>query len=82
MIEANRDKLEVIAKALLEFETLDGAQVEEIVRTGKMTNPPPPAALTATPMTGAPAGTPIPEPPRSTPPPLEPGLGAPTPAPI
>ena len=82
VIDANRDKLEVIAKALLEFETLDGAQVEEIVRTGKMTNPPPPAALSATPMIGAPAGTPIPEPPRSTPPPLEPGLGAPTPAPI
>ncbi len=82
LIEQHRDKLETIAKALLEFETLDGAQVEEIVRTGKMTNPPPPAALTATPPTGAPAGTPIPEPPRATPPPLEPGLGAPAPAPI
>ncbi|MBI5801693.1 MAG: ATP-dependent metallopeptidase FtsH/Yme1/Tma family protein [Verrucomicrobia bacterium] len=82
IILENRDKLESIAKALLEFETLDGPQVEEIVRTGKMTNPPPPAALTATPMTGAPAGTPVPEPPRPTPPPLEPGLGAPAPAPI
>ena len=83
IIVENRDKLEAIAKALLEFETLDGAQVEEIVRTGKMTNPPPPAALTATPMTGAPAGTPVPEPPRpTTPPPLGPGLGAPAPAPI
>ena len=83
IISENRDKLEAIAKALLEFETLDGAQVEEIVRTGKMSNPPPPpAALTATPMTGAPAGTPVPEPPRATPPPLEPGLGAPAPAPI
>ncbi|PAW81006.1 MAG: cell division protein FtsH [Pedosphaera sp. Tous-C6FEB] len=82
LIEANRDKLEAIAKALLEFETLEGSQVEEIVRTGKMSNPPPPASLTATPMTGAPAGTPVPEPPRPTPPPLEPGLGAPAPAPI
>ena len=82
LIDANRDKLEAIAKALLEFETLEGSQVEEIVRTGKMSNPPPPAALTATPPSGAPAGTPVPEPPRPTPPPLEPGLGAPAPAPI
>ena len=82
LIEENRDKLEAIAKALLEFETLEGSQVEEIVRTGKMSNPPPPASLTATPPMGAPAGTPVPEPPRATPPPLEPGLGAPAPAPI
>lgn len=82
LIDANRDKLEAIAKALLEFETLEGSQVEEIVRTGKMSNPPPPAALTATPPSGAPAGTAVPEPPRTTPPPLEPGLGAPAPAPI
>ncbi len=82
LIDDNRDKLELIAKALLEFETLDGQQVEDLIRTGKMSNPPPPAALTATPPTGAPAGTPLPESPRPTPPPLEPGLGAPAPAPI
>ncbi|MEN9572375.1 MAG: hypothetical protein RL514_230 [Verrucomicrobiota bacterium] len=82
IIVENRDKLEAIAKALLEFETLDGSQVEEIVRTGKMTNPPPPVQPPATPMLGAPAGTPVPEPPRPTPPPLEPGLGAPAPAPV
>ena len=39
LIEANRDKLEIIAHGLLEYETLDGAQVEEIVRTGKFTPP-------------------------------------------
>ncbi len=82
IIDTNRDKLEAIAKALLEYETLEGSQVDDIVRTGKMSNPPPPAAITATPPSGAPAGTPLPEPPRSTPPPLEPGLGAPAPAPI
>jgi cell division protease FtsH len=82
LIDEHRDKLELIAKALLEFETLDGQQVEDLIRTGKMSNPPPPAALTATPPIGAPAGTPVPEPPRPTPPPLEPGLGAPAPAPI
>ena len=36
----NRDKLEVIAKALLEFETLDGAQIRDIIQHGSMTNPP------------------------------------------
>ena len=82
IINTNRDKLEAIAKALLEFETLDGAQVVDIVRTGKMSNPPPPAALTATPPSGAPAGTPLPEPPPKSVPPALPGLGSPTPAPI
>ena len=82
IITENRDKLEAIAKALLEFETLEGAQVQEIVSTGKMSNPPPPAALTPPPLSGAPAGTPVPEPPRPASPPLPPGLGAPAPAPI
>jgi cell division protease FtsH len=81
IINENRDKLEAIAKALLEFETLEGSQVEELVRTGKMTNPPPPAALTAEPLTGAPADTPAPELPKPVPPLIEPGLGAPAPAP-
>jgi cell division protease FtsH len=37
----HRDKLEVIAKALLEFETLDGAQIRDIIQHGRMLNPPP-----------------------------------------
>ena len=82
IINDHRNQLEAIAKALLEYETLDGSQVEEIVRTGKMSNPPPPAALAPAAPIGAPAGTPVPEPPKPTPPPLEPGLGAPAPAPI
>jgi len=40
-LTANRDKLEVIAKALLEFETLDGSQIKEIVEHGRLINPPP-----------------------------------------
>ena len=40
LISANRDKLEIIAKALLEFETLDGDQVKDITNTGGMSNPP------------------------------------------
>jgi len=37
---ANRDKLEVIAKALLEYETLDGSQIKEIVEHGQLLRPP------------------------------------------
>lgn len=37
IIVANRDKLEIIAQSLLEYETLDGAQVQEIIRTGRFT---------------------------------------------
>ena len=41
MITEYKAQTEAIALALLEYETLDGAQVEEIIRTGKMSNPPP-----------------------------------------
>ena len=78
LIDANRDKLEIIAKSLLEYETLDGTQVEDIVRTGKFT-PTPPPPLNLDPPMGAPAGTPLPEIPKPAPPTL-PGLGTPAPA--
>ena len=54
LIIGHRDKLEMIAKALLEYETLDGAQVKDIIEHGEMRNPP----------------TMRPKPPTSTPPPL------------
>jgi cell division protease FtsH len=38
----DRDKLELIAKALLEFETFDGEQIRDIINFGSMRNPPPP----------------------------------------
>jgi cell division protease FtsH len=80
LIETNRDKLEIIANALLEYETLEGAQVVEIARSGTFTPPARPPTHVG-PMTGAPAGTPLPEmPPKPTPPKL-PGLGTPSPAP-
>jgi cell division protease FtsH len=41
VLMANRDKLEVIAKALLEYETLDGTQIKEIIEHGRLINPPP-----------------------------------------
>ena len=79
LINANRDKLEMIAKALLEYETLDGTQVEDIVRTGTFTPPPTPPPQIDNSM-GAPAGTPLPEAPPKPVPPTLPGLGAPAPA--
>ena len=41
VLTEHRDKLEAIAKALLEFETLDGAQIKEIIEHGRLINPPP-----------------------------------------
>src|ERR1700749_4489706 len=38
---AHRNTLDAIAKALLEFETLDGSQIKEIIKHGRMLNPPP-----------------------------------------
>jgi cell division protease FtsH len=78
LITTNLDKLEMIAKSLLEYETLEGGQVEEIVRTGKFTPPPP--APHVDPPVGAPAGTPLPENPTKPAPPKLPGLGTPAPA--
>jgi cell division protease FtsH len=40
MLTENRDKLEAVAKALLEYETLDGRHIEEIVEHGSLQNPP------------------------------------------
>jgi cell division protease FtsH len=78
ILTTNIEKLELIAKSLLEYETLDGHQVEEIVRTGKFTAPPP-APLVDPPL-GALAGTPLPENPTKPAPPKLPGLGTPAPA--
>ena len=36
IITENKDKLEIIANALLEYETLNGEQIEELYKTGKM----------------------------------------------
>jgi cell division protease FtsH len=80
LITTHIDKLEIIAKSLLEFETLEGGQVEEIVNTGKFTPPTPPPQVD--PPHGAPAGTPLPEAPSKPIPPKLPGLGNAAPAPI
>ena len=80
IIENYRDKLELIANALLEYETLDGVQVDEIVRTGHFT-PPPKPPVNPGPLLGAPAGTTLPETPAKSAPPKLTGLGTPAPAP-
>ena len=41
VLTAHRTTLEAIAKALLEYETLDGVQIKEIVKHGRLINPPP-----------------------------------------
>jgi cell division protease FtsH len=41
IIGANRETIELIARALLEYETLDAAHIEDLARDGKMNNPPP-----------------------------------------
>jgi cell division protease FtsH len=78
IIDINRAKLEIIANALLEYETLDGEQVGEIVRTGTFTPPPP--APKVDPPSGAVAATPLADAPKPLPPKL-PGYGTPAPAP-
>lgn len=40
ILNENRDKIELIAKALLEFETLDAAHIRDIIDFGEMRNPP------------------------------------------
>jgi DNA-binding NarL/FixJ family response regulator len=41
---ADRDKFEVIAKGLLEYEILSSSQIKEIVEHGRLINPPPDGA--------------------------------------
>jgi cell division protease FtsH len=78
IITSQRDKVEKVAQALLEYETLEGAQVEEIVRTGTFT-PPPVNPGNVEPPSGAQAATALPEVVKPVPPKL-PGFGNPAPA--
>ena len=57
ILEAKRDKVELIAKALLEFETLDGSQVEDLITLGYMRTPPV-VALKPPPLPPPPTDTP------------------------
>jgi cell division protease FtsH len=42
VLKQRKDTLVTIAKALLEYETLDGRQIREIINSGRLINPPPP----------------------------------------
>ncbi len=79
LIEANRDKLEMIANALLEYETLEGSQVVDIIHTGTFT-PPPVNPKNIDPPSGAAAVTPLGDALKPKLPPL-PDLGSAAPAP-
>ena len=57
LIEANKDKVEIMTKALLEWETLDADQINDIMagnpprepKVAPFTPPPPPSPSDATP---------------------------------
>lgn len=78
IIHGRSDCLKLVAESLLEYETLEGSQVAEIVTTGKLTPPPP--EPDSGPPTGAEAVTSSPEVPKPVPPKLPPGLTSPAPA--
>jgi cell division protease FtsH len=61
LIEENRDKVEVMAKALLEWETLDSDQVNDIM-AGRPPRPPKPAATSVTPPSSPQGNVPAPAP--------------------
>jgi cell division protease FtsH len=44
VLTLRKETLVTIAKALLEYETLDGGQIREILNNGRLINPPPPIA--------------------------------------
>jgi cell division protease FtsH len=68
LLEESRDKVEVMAKALLEWETIDSDQINDIM-SGRPPRPPkptptvqPPSPSDSSPSATAPTGTPAPEP--------------------
>jgi cell division protease FtsH len=55
LIEENRDKVETMAKALLEFETIDAEQIDDIIQ-GRPPRPPKATPTSTPPSGGKPAG--------------------------
>jgi len=79
LLDANRANVEKIAKALLEYETLDASHIKEIIEFGEIRNPPI-MEVAPPPLPPPPAGAPA-ELPESIKPELPPGgLGSPAPA--
>ena len=61
LLEDNRDKVEAMAKALLELETIDSDQIADIM-AGKPPRPPKPTQAASGPSSGGTAATPDPAP--------------------
>ena len=66
LLEQNRDKVEVMAKTLLEIETIDADQIEDIM-AGRAVRPPKPTHASQGPSGGGNAPTPDPSAPSITP---------------
>ena len=84
LITESKDKLQAIAEALKEYETLDASQVEEIVKTGKLDQSNTPSGGEG--MTGSEAATPTTDSGSENKPPkedsgLDSGTTAPAPSP-
>jgi len=71
LITEHKDKIEAIAQALLEYETLDAVHIVDIIKHGRMQNPPP--KNTSAPTSPLP-DEPIPAPPASTKPGKDDGM--------
>ena len=82
LIEANRDKLEIIANALLEYETLDGVQVDGNSSTRANSRRRRGRRLSSGRCWARLPARRLPETPPKPVPPKLPGLGAPAPAPV
>ena len=61
LLEDNRDKVEAMAKALLELETIDADQIADIM-AGRPVRPPKPTSSSAGPPSGGPSPSPDPAP--------------------
>jgi cell division protease FtsH len=71
LITEHKDKIEAIALALLEYETLDAVHIEDIIKHGRMQNPPP--KNTSAPSSPLP-DEPIPAPPATSKPGKDDGM--------
>ena len=60
LLEENRDKVEAMAKALLEMETIDAEQIDDIM-AGRPPRPPRPTPMSSGPSSGG-GGAPNPDP--------------------
>ena len=61
LVEENRDKVEAMTRALLEYETIDAEQVNDIME-GRPPRAPRPTSSTSTPPASPPDNTPSPAP--------------------